>query len=146
MLGRDAEVPVVAVSLPARVRFYFSGMAEEGSRVPIPRCHPLTSRCIWQVSDPRERWLHSSGPWAPQELSVCWAISLFFLPEQHWCRPDSRTTHDAELLNWSQDPVCRLTEIKNWKPPETRKVNMLFFLLYLLMKKYSLHTCMCVND
>lgn len=98
MLDRDVEVPVVAVSPPARVRFFILGWLRRVRGVCYPRCHPLTSRCIWQVSDPRERRLQSSGPRALQELSVCWPTSLLFLPQQHWCRPESHTTHNAAVL------------------------------------------------
>lgn len=70
MLGSRVEVPVVAVSPSALVRFPFLGWLREGARVLIPHRHPLVSRCSWQVLGPREICLRSSGTRALQELSV----------------------------------------------------------------------------
>lgn len=72
-------------------------MTAQGTKVLIPRCHLLTSRCIWQVLDPRERRLRSSGLRARQELSVCSATSPHFLPRQISCRHESHTTGGVAL-------------------------------------------------
>lgn len=134
MLGSDVEVPVVAVSPPAWVRFFFLGWLRRIHGVRIPCCHPLTSCCIWQVLDPRERWLHSSSPRALQELSVCWATSLLFLPQQHWCRPESHTTHNTvpyeTVLYYSGSPGLLLTlQSKSivWGSPKKWKSNLILF-------------------
>lgn len=97
MPGSNVEVPVVAVSLPDLLSFFFPGWLRRVRGFWYPCCHPLTSRCIWQVLDPRVRWLHSSGLRALQELSVCGATSLLFFPPRYWCRPESCATHSAEL-------------------------------------------------
>lgn len=72
-------------------------MTARGTKVLIPRCHLLTSRCIWQVLDPRERRLRSSGLRARQELSVCSATSPHFPPRQISCRHESHTTGGVAL-------------------------------------------------
>lgn len=106
MLGSRVEVPVVAVSPSALVRFPFLRWLREGARVLIPHRHPLVSRYSWQVLGPREICLCSSGTRALQELSVWGALSLLFLLQKHqrrpkkWCHTQCCAILDCVSLRW----------------------------------------------
>lgn len=149
MLGSRVEVPVVAVSPSALVRFPFLRWLREGARALIPHRHPLVSRYSWQVLGPREICLCSSGTRALQELSVWGALSLLFLLQKHQRRP-KKSCHtqccailDCVSLRWLWGYVSTPNGVFFCFVLFLIILEALFVFTKWLLTKISLHICMC---